>query len=82
MSKELPPPLTSKSSREDMWKEIRAMVAEIDSQQAEICEWKAIAERAKKERDVAAGELGMAEYQLLLIRAVLAKRITVRSTDG
>lgn len=82
MSKELPPPLNSKSSRAELWDEINAMRKDIDSQQEEIRQWKAIAERAKADRDVAVGERNMANYQLTLIRAVLAQTITVRSTAG
>ena len=77
MSK-LPKPINSKSSRNAMMEEIEALRDEVDAQQTEINEWRAIAEKAKHERDRAVSENGFVLYQLSVIRAALATTFAIR----
>ena len=78
MSNDLPPPLTSKSSRSEMWENIQSMQEEIESQQQEIREWKAIAEQAKRERAAAIRDNTLLSHQLSVVRSVVSLTVQPR----
>ena len=63
MSRDLPPPITAKSTRAEMWEEIQSLRAEIDHQQAEIGALRAAGRHPGVET--------LLRYQLDLIRKVL-----------
>ena len=69
---ELPPPLTRKSSRAEMWENLEAMGAEIDAQQREVL----AAREALKAKDAELADmrakLASAYLRLNVIRAALA----------
>ena len=65
MSKDLPPPVTRKSSKGELWEELECARAEIDQQQHTINDWRARVAKAE-------GEVGALRYQISVIRAVLA----------
>jgi hypothetical protein len=60
---ELPPPITAKSSRADMWEEIQGLRTENAEQQGEICRLRM---QAAEKRSTP-----LAEYQMTLIRAIV-----------
>lgn len=62
MSKDLPPPVTRKSSKEELWKELECARAEIDQQQHTLND---LRDRVTK----AGGEVGALRYQISVIRA-------------
>lgn len=65
MSKDLPPPVTRKSSKEELWDELECARAEIYQQQNTLNEWR---DRVARAEQVA----GALQYQIGVIRAVLA----------
>ncbi len=65
MTKELPPPVTRKSSKDDLWEELECARAEIDQQQHVLNDWR---DRVAKSE----AEVGGLRYQISVIRAVLA----------
>lgn len=64
MSKELPPPVTLKSSKNELWEELECARAEINQQQNILNDWR---DRLAK----AEVEVGSLRYQISVIRAVL-----------
>ena len=69
MSKDLPPPVTRKSSKEELWEELECARAEIDQQQHTLNGWRDRMARAEN-------EAGYLRYQIGVIRAVLAGEVT------
>jgi hypothetical protein len=65
MSKDLPPPVTQKSSKDELWEELECARAEIDHQQRALNDWRDRLARAEN-------EAGSLRYQIGVIRAVLA----------
>lgn len=62
---DMPPPVTRKSSKEELWEELECARAEINQQQRTLNDW----------RDRVAnieGEVSTLRYQINIIRAVLA----------
>ena len=65
MSKDLPPPVTRKSSKKELWEELECARAEIDQQQHTLNDWH---HRLAKAED----EVEALRYRIGVIRAVLA----------
>jgi len=69
---ELPPPLTRKSSRAEMWENIQAMEQEIDAQQREVLEAREALKAKDAELAAAHKRLAAAYLRLNVIQAALA----------
>jgi len=65
MSKDLPPAVTKKSSKAELWEELECAREETEQQQRILNEWRDRVARAEN-------EAGSLRYQLGVIRAVLA----------
>ena len=66
---DLPPPVTRKSSKDDLWEELECARAEIDQQQRTLNDWRDRVQNAE-------GETATLRYQMSVIRAVLAGDVT------
>ena len=66
---DLPPPVTRKSSKDDLWEELECARAEIDQQQRTLNDWRDRVQNAE-------GETAALRYQMSVIRAVLAGDVT------
>ena len=71
-SSELPPKLTRNSSRAEMWENIEAMSQEIDAQQREINELRALEKMRSNKEQARENAFGMVHWQIELIRQVLS----------
>jgi hypothetical protein len=69
---DIPPPLTRKSSRTEMWENIEAMSQEIDAQQREILELRALEKMRSNKEQAKESAYVMLQWQLELIRHVLS----------
>ena len=69
---ELPPPLSSKSSRAEMWENIQAMSDEIDAQQREVLDAREALRAKDAELASARAKLASAYLRLNVIQAALS----------
>lgn len=65
MSKDLPPPVTRKSSKKKLWEELECVRAEVEQQQVILSDWRDRNARLEIEAD-------SLRYQMSIVRAVLA----------
>jgi|GEM_PF-2278015 hypothetical protein len=72
-SSELPPPVTRKSSKADLWAEIEAMQDEIDGQQSALSEAMAARDAAIAEAQKLREKLAGAHMRLNVVRAAVAQ---------
>lgn len=76
MAKDLPPPpVTRKSSKDELWEELECARAEIDQQQHTLNDWRDRLARAEN-------ETSSLRYQIGVIRAVLAGAVVSAPTFG
>jgi len=68
MSNKLPPPITKKSRKSDMWEEVKSLRNEIDQQQEQVNAYRNALHGADS-------ELIQLRYQIGVIRAALAMHV-------
>ena len=69
--RDLPPPITKNSTRNEMWEEIQSLRREIDSQQQDLLESRNLLNKAADTIDMLKQEQSLDRMRLNVIRAAL-----------